>query len=261
MQISAVVFGLLSCAALLSAESASGKLTVYMAGKPVANETYSIQKAAGKVEIDGSGAADLGMLKVTIDQFKVITDDKYNPLEAAVKAQMGKANITVRSTFTADKVKSDIDTGQGTNVKEDSIHGGDLIINSNLPVYPWSLLFPRVKLGESKPQQFHAYVLGQMEVPLTVTAKGKESVEFADKTAELNHIAAALPNAQGQLINLDFWVDDDRKIIKMSVPSQNAEAYQEGYTPKPRPAAPAAPTPTPGKPVEPGPPPAPPQPR
>ncbi len=30
---------------------------------------------------------------------------------------------------------------------------------------------------------------------------------------------------------LDFWVDDNRKLIKIAVPSQGVEAYQEGFEP------------------------------
>lgn len=87
----------------------------------------------------------------------------------------------------------------------------------------------RAKLDNADPQEFHAYVLGQTEVPLTVTFQGKENVEFADKKAELNHLSASLPTPQGQVMKLEFWVNDDRKIIKIAVPSQGVEAYQDGW--------------------------------
>jgi hypothetical protein len=56
-------------------------------------------------------------------------------------------------------------------------------------------------------------------------------VEFAGKTAELNHLATTGSTPQGQPISLDFWVDDNRKLIKIAVPSQGVEAYQEGFEP------------------------------
>src|SRR5271166_288901 len=108
------------------AADSSGKFNIYLSGKPLANESYSIQSADGKITIDGSGAADLGMLKINIEQFKVVTDDKYMPLEAVAKAQMGKANMSVRAKFSTDMAQSEVDTGQGPNTKEDSIHGGDI---------------------------------------------------------------------------------------------------------------------------------------
>lgn len=172
----------------MSAADSTGKFTIYMAGKPMAHESYSIQDANDKITIDGSGAADLGLLKINIEQFKVVTDNKYAPLEAVAKAQMGKANMSVQAKFSADMAQSEIDTGQGPNTKEDSIHGGDLVVNANLPIFPWSMLMPRVKLDTTEPQEFYAYVLGQGEAPLTVISKGKDTVEFGNKKATLNHL-------------------------------------------------------------------------
>jgi 3-mercaptopyruvate sulfurtransferase SseA len=81
-------------------------------------------------------------------------------------------------------------------------------------------------------------VLNQGEVPATVIFKGREPVEFVGKTVELNHLAASGKTPQGQPISLDFWVDDDRKLIKFTVPAQGVEGYQEGYDRKAPPEAP-----------------------
>ena len=92
----------------------------------------------------------------------------------------------------------------------------------------------RASFDNQQPQQFPVYVLGQAEVNATVIFKGREQVEFAGKTADLNHLAATGTTPQGQPISLDFWVDDNRKLIKVAVPSQGVEAYQDGFEPKAR---------------------------
>jgi hypothetical protein len=137
-----------------------------------------------------------------------------------------------------------VDTGQGPNTKEDSIHGGDVVINSNLPIFPWSMLMPRVKLDTAEPQQFYAYILGQSEAPLTVTSKGKDTVEFANKTVTLNHLFGTMALPSGPAIEADFWIDDDRRIIKAVVPGQSVEVYQQGFERK----APPPPAPKPSNP-------------
>ena len=216
-------------ASLGFAADSSGKFTIYMGGKPIATETYSIRSDDGKITIDGSGKADLGLLKINVEQFKVVTDDKYAPLEALDKEQMGKATRLVKATFGDQTAKAEVDTGQGPAAKEESIHGNDVVINANLPIFPWSMLAPRVKLDTTEPQQFYAYFLGQAEAPLTVTSKGKESVEFANKTVTLNHISGSMTLPGGQSIDAEIWIDDERKIIKAAVPGQNIEFYQEGF--------------------------------
>ncbi len=93
-----------------------------------------------------------------------------------------------------------------------------------------------MKLDSTEPQAFHAYIIGQSEVPLTVTSKGKEPVEFDGKSEDLNHIMASLPLQEGKTTDIDFWINDAGKLIKARVPSQSVEAYQQGYAPKPKPA-------------------------
>src|SRR5256885_11801460 len=39
-------------------------------------------------------------------------------------------------------------------------------------------------------------------------------------------------------LEADFWIDDDRKIIKMLVPGQSVEVYQEGFERKAPPPKP-----------------------
>jgi len=96
----------------------------------------------------------------------------------------------------------------------------------------------RTDLKTQDPQQIPVYLLGQAEVAGTVIFKGKETVEFANKTAELNHLNATGTPPGGQKISLDFWIDDNRNIVKLAVPSQGIEGYQEGFEPKPPPVLP-----------------------
>jgi hypothetical protein len=228
----------LACALSAAAADTGGKLTIYMAGKPVASETYTIAREAGKVQFEGSGNATIGQMKIVIEQFKVVTDDKYQPLEAAAKAQLGQMTMQAKTTFADGKAKSELNTGQGPTNKEDDVHADPIVVNSNLPLFPWSVLAQRVKFEGSEPQEFRAYVLGQSEVPLSVVFKGRETVEFATSKADLYHFATALPTANGAAVDIDFWVNDDRKLIKVGVPSQNVEAYQDGFDRKAAPEAP-----------------------
>jgi hypothetical protein len=214
-----------------------GKLTIYMAGNPVATENYTVQKSDSGLDIDGSGSASLGTMKIDIERFQVLTDAKYQPLQAIAKAKLGQIQMNVTASFADGQAKNEIDTGQGPQTKDLPVHAGAIVVNANLPLYPWTVLAMRTSFDTQQPQQFPVYVLGQAEVNATVLFKAREHVEFAGKSAELNHLLVSGSTPQGQPISLDFWVDDNRKLIKVAVPSQGVEAYQEGYEPKPRTAA------------------------
>jgi hypothetical protein len=234
-----------AAAPVASSAGNGGKLNIYMAGKPMASETYTLDKSDGKIEVSGSGNATIGPMKIDIEQFKVVTDDKYQPLEALAKAKLGQVQMNVKTTFADGKATNEIDSGQGPKTKEDNVSAAAIVVNANLPLYPWSFLALRADLKNQEPQQFPIYVLGQAEVPATVVFKGRETVEFANKTADLNHITMNGTTPQGQAISLDFWLDDNRKVIKIAVPSQGVEAYQDGFDRKapPEVSKPEAPKP------------------
>ncbi len=221
----------------------AGKLTIYISGNPVASETYTVQKSDGKIEVSGSGNASLGQMKIDIEQFKVVTDDKYQLLEATAKAKLGQIQMNVKTTFADGKAKSDVDNGQGVKSKEDVVHADAIVVNQNLPLFPWSFLVMRAEMKNQEPQQFPVYVIGQSEVMASVVFKGKEPVEFVGKTVDLNHFKVDGSTPQGQKVSLDFWVDDNRKIVKLAVPAQGVEGYQEGFERKAPPAAPKPETP------------------
>jgi len=221
-----------------AAAAGAGKLNVYMGGKLTESEEYSIRKADGKIEVNGTGHAAIGPMKVDIDEFKVVTDDKFQLLEASAQGKMGQIKMNVKTTFAGGKAKNEVDNGQGPQTKEDDVHSDAIVVYNPFPFYPWSVLGLRAQLKNQDPQTFLIYVLNQGEVPATVIFKGREPVEFVGKTVELNHISASGKTPQGQPISLDFWVDDDRKLIKFTVPAQGVEGYQEGYDRKAPPEAP-----------------------
>ena len=213
--------------------SAGGKLTLYMGGKPLASETYTIDHSNGKVTLDGSGNAIIGTMKVDIEKFQVVMDDSYHPLSAEARAKLGQIPMAITTTFADGKASSQVNG----KPREDSVHPDAIVVNSTLPLYAWSILALRASFDSRDPQQFPAYIIGNSEVPGTVVYKGRETVEFAGKTAELNHLTATATPPQGSATTLDLWVDDSRKIIKILAPSQNVEAYQDSYDPQPQPAA------------------------
>ncbi len=211
-----------------------GKLSIYMAGNQVATENYTVAKSDSGIDIDGSGSASIGTIKIDIEKFEVRTNANYEPVDAVAKGKMGAIQMNVHATFADGQAKNEIDNGQGPQTKNIPVHTGAIVVDANLPLFPWTVLAMRASFDTREPQQFSVYVIGQIELTATVLFKGREHVEFAGKTAELNHLAASGTTPQGQPISLDFWVDDNRKLIKIAVPSQGVEAYQDGFEPKAR---------------------------
>jgi Protein of unknown function (DUF620) len=211
--------------------ASGGKLTLYQGGKPLATETYTLDRSNGKISIDGSGEATIGgTMKVTIERFNVVMNDKFEPISAEAKAKLGTIPIAVTIAFGDGKAINQINNGTVKKTKEDAVHADPIVVNANLPLYPWSVLAARASFDTKEPQAFPIYVVSQAEVVAQVVYKGKETVEFAGaKTAELHRLTVNVTPPQAGPLALDFWLDDNRKIIKLAVPSQSVEGYQDGY--------------------------------
>jgi hypothetical protein len=170
-------------------------------------------------------------MKIDIEKFQVLYGMANRPAQAIAKAKLGQVRMNVKATFADGQAKNEIDNGQGPETKSIAVHPDTIVVNANLPLYAWTALALRARLDTREPQQFPVYVLTQAEVNATVLFQGRERVEFAGKSAELNHLTVTGTTPQGQAISLDFWVDDNRKLIKVAVPSQGVEAYQESFEP------------------------------
>lgn len=244
-EIPAAKFDLPADIQALVRKAAGGKLAIFMGGNPVATETYTMQKSDGKYTWSGSGEAHLGPMLMTVENYTIVTDSQYHPLEAELKTKMGQVSREVKTTFADGRAKNETATPNGPQLKEDAISPDALVFAYPIPVFPLSVLARKVSFANAEPQLFHAYLLGQKEVPVTVKYLGKEKVEFANKKVELNHLQGTVTMQPGQDMSVDLWVTDERKIAKLTVPAQKVEVYQEGYDrivpPPPPVAAPPAP--------------------
>ena len=214
-----------------SSVSSTGKLTLYQGGKPMASETYTLDRSNGKVSLAGSGNANIGgVMKVTIERFDVVMNDKFQPVSAEAKAKMGTIPIAVSTAFADGKAVNQINNGSTVKTKEDAVHPDAIVVQANLPLYPWSVLAARASFDTKDPQEFPIYVIGSAEVMGQAVYQGKETVEFAGgKTVDLQHVTVNVTPPQGTPTTLDFWLDDSRKIIKLAVSSLSVEGYQDGY--------------------------------
>ncbi len=212
----------------------AGGFSIYIGGSPSASETYTLTHSPNGYDLSGSGKAQFGPMNVDIEQFRIVMNNEYQPLSATVRAKMGQVSIATDTKFDQGMAHNEINMGQGPQQKDDPAGIDDVVISQNLPLFPWTVLARRVSVETKEPQHFTAYILGQKETPLTVQFRGKESVRFAGREEDLNHLSATLEGLQGVPITAEVWIPDDgSRIVKLSVPSQNMDAYQQGYEPLP----------------------------
>jgi len=209
-----------------------GKFTIYMGGDKIASEAFSLRHDDGRYDLSGSGWAQIGKMRIDVEQFRVVTNDAYQPIEAGMKTRMASVTTSVKTLFSGGVAHNEVDNGDGPRKKDDPAGAGDVVISPNLPVFPFALLARRVNTSTRDPQAFTAYILGQGEAPLSVAYKGKENVAFADRGRELDHFTATVTSPHGQPVTAEVWtLPGEGRIVKIAAPQQGVEVYQEGYEP------------------------------
>ncbi|MCS6818198.1 MAG: lysophospholipase [Blastocatellia bacterium] len=213
-----------------SVAQAANALRIYVNEQPAGHETFSVTKTETHITWTGRASLELRSFSIAIGSFTLVTDAQYRPREAHVRATIGPSEQEVRTTFADGKARSEITVGGMRTTKEDSVSPDALVVLSNVPFFIYEVLAQRVDLSRTEPQNFRAYVLPQIELPLTVRVKGRERVPFANRAEDLIHLELALTQPTGQMVSMEMWVDDARRLIKLILPGLLfIEAYREGY--------------------------------
>ncbi len=209
---------------------ADGAFRIYVNDRPAGQETFSVMRSEGGITWMGRASLELRPLSITIGSFLLTTDAQYHPRYVHVKATVGSSEQEVRTTFVGGKARNEITVGGTTTTKEDMVSPETLVVLSNVPFFVYEVLAHRVDLSRTEPQDLRAYILPQIELPLTVRVRGRERVSFANRAADLIRLDLALAQPTGQAIAMAMWVDDARRMIKLLIPGPFViEVYREGY--------------------------------
>lgn len=209
----------------------NGKLLLYFGGQPFGEESYTLTKMGTEWELSGSGHAQMGPMTISIERYRVLTDESFNALEAEAKASLGQISMEVKTRFAGGEAITETPGPDGPEIKRVPVAPGVVVVSENLPVFPFTILARRARLDTTETQQFTGWILGQKSVAMTVQYKGAEPGRCGSRAETLNHFTATLTSLAGQPITADVWIDSDRRIVHMTVPSRNAEVWQAGCEP------------------------------
>lgn len=206
----------------------SGKLIIYYGEKEAGFENYSISTSEGKIRL-----TDQAQFKVTEIDFIVnldlILDTLLSPQSLSMDGKVGLEAYEVSTEFSEGKAINHLTKDKDTSTAEVTIHDDALILPNGL-FYPYAFLLKTYDFGTGGQQEFFGYIVPQMEIPISVEDKGKEEVDFKAGSFELRRFLVSLGGALG----VNVWVDENKELIKLSIPMQGIEVYREGYKPAPK---------------------------
>lgn len=211
------------------AENNPVKLTIYQSGKAVGSESFTVLKKDGGLEY--SGQASLGQ-RIKFESFMVRLDENLQPIESSLRVSTGTGSQEASTTYSGGKAKNRIRIGGKSMTKEDKASPDALVIApGTIPFFLYEILLRRIDSAQTDPQEFKAYVVGQLEIPLIVQVGKPESVEFLQGSFELKHLTATLINPQNRKVKVEIWFDEQSRLTKLSLPLLGMQVYREGFAP------------------------------
>jgi alpha/beta superfamily hydrolase len=205
----------------------SPKFIIYYGEKETGFENWSISTSEGKIRLIDSAQFKLGEMDFMINM-DLILDTLLFPQKLDMDGKVLGQVYKVSTEFSGGKAINLMNKeGRDTTI-EVPVHKDALVLPNGL-FYPYTFLVKRYDFKKGGKQDFFGYVV-PVETPISIEDKGKEKVDFETGPSELQKFFVNLAG----MVGINLWVDKNEQIIKLTIPMQGIEVYQEGYKPAPQ---------------------------
>ncbi len=196
---------------------------VYVAGKEIGQEKFSIQTSPDSVSSNSiMNFSDPGNQhqKVKIET-QLNMDGQYVPQTYLFKTDIGGRQGVMKGTFVPGQANFEYQTGG--NPRKSGLLVGDRYIVLDTNVFHHFVFIGRLfDFTAAKTQSLEVVIPQEMSNGvLKINEVGKDEISVRGKKRDLHHLRAD----SGALL-IDLWVDDQRILYKIAVPSKQIEVIR-----------------------------------
>jgi alpha/beta superfamily hydrolase len=213
---------------LLGTSDQSGRFIIYYGEEESGYEDYFVSVSEGRIRL-----VDQAQFRMTQRGFKVnmdlVLDTLSAPQNLNLDGSLHGETYRISTEFFEGRAISRTSKDGDTSTVELPVHENALILPHGL-YYPYTFLVKRYDFEKGGKQEFFGYLAPQIEVPIMAEDGGLERVDFEAGSAELGKL---LVNLGGEL-GVNLWLNESKELVKLSVPLQGIEVYEQGYKPAPK---------------------------
>lgn len=206
----------------------SGRFIIYYGGKESGFENYSVSSSEGRIRLTDEAQFKIMEMGFTVNMGLVL-DTLLVPQNLNMNGKVYGETYQISTEFSGGKAISSTIKDGDTSTTELSIHDEALILPNGI-FYPYTFLVKRYDFEKAGKQEFFGYVAPQIELPVTVEDQGKEKVDFEAGSFQLEKLLVNL----GGVLGVNLWVNENKELVKLSIPLQGIEVYGQGYKPAPK---------------------------
>ena len=196
---------------------------IFMRSRLVGREDVTVQRTAEGWVIKGTsrmGAPIDSVARVA----EIRYDAEWRPLEARVEGLVRGQEVNVHTTFADGKATSKIYEAGKDAEKVDEV-SPDAAVLPNLFFGSYAALARRVA-GIQPGTTVAGYILPQAQVPIRVTEAVAERFDTPQRQVRVTRYVLGMPSA-GTPITVNLWIEDDGRLVRLSVPSQGLDVARE----------------------------------
>jgi alpha/beta superfamily hydrolase len=205
----------------------SGRFIIYYGGKESGSEDYSLSISEGRITLTDQAQFKMMEMGFTVNM-DLVLDTLLVPQNLNMNGKVYGETYQVSIEFSGGMAISRTIKDGDTSTTELSVHDEALILPNGI-FYPYTFLVKRYDFEKAGKQEFFGYVAPQMELPVTVEDQGKEEVDFEAGSFQLGKFLVNL----GGVLGVNLWVNEKKELVKLSIPLQGIEVYEQGYKPAP----------------------------
>ena len=204
----------------------SGKFIIYYGEKETGYENWTLSTSEGKIRLTEHAQFKVEEMDFMVNM-DLILDTLFSPQKLDMDGKVLGQAYKVSTEFSEGKTINHMSKDGDTSTVEAPVHKDALVLPNGL-FYPYTFLVRRYDFEKGGKQEFFGYVV-PVEISISIEDKGKEKVDFDTSSSQLQKLFVNLAGTVG----VNLWVDKNEQIIKLSIPIQGIEVYQEGYKPAP----------------------------
>lgn len=225
---------LLSAAPLLAAAGQAGaqepppdpavRFVVFMGGRQIGSEQSSVTATAEGWVLRGSGR--IGQpVDLSTGRFEARYDRDWRPLAVEIDATEKGTPTVSRTTFAGGSATSDISRAGEPSRKVDAVSADPVLIPPRAFFSAFEALTVRLRTM-TLPAALRGYVVGQGEIPVTVTSAGSERIQTPAGTIAARRYACTIEETAGPL-QTEVWATEEGRLLRFRIPANALEVSRE----------------------------------
>lgn len=196
-----------------------GEFIIHQSGVQIGKDSYQIKPNGRLLVVTGEVNISLPQLKLY--QKPVLKlDDQLEPTEFFVQANSNGKNVTMSFTFAGGTAWVQTQLEDRSRVEEVAYPKGAVLLANN--VFHHMIILVR-KYCPDKGKERSLTVFPNIRA--TIADKGEDEFQWKDKTIRLRRLFVTIGGKLGQTV----WIDNNKRIIRMSIPLQAIEVALGGY--------------------------------